>query len=469
MPMGRKQPKQKSMFMAVGELPRSGGHKFYSALNKLLREGDFDRKVEALCEPYYRKPGRGGQTSVVPGVYFRMLLVGYFEGIESERGLEWRCSDSLSLREFLGLEMHERVPDHSTLSRARARYPDEVYEKVNDLVFRMVVQAGLFKGKVLGVDSTYLRADASMKSIVRKDGGDGWNDYLRKLAAAEGIENPSDEDLRRMDRKRKGKKVSNEDWESKTDPDARIGRLKDGRTRMSYKAEVVTDLETGAIAGGELFTSTVADTQSVEHSLDEVAKRVERARKDDDDDDAEAPSDGPESGSPRGSESAPTTVVADKGYHSNAVLLSLTESGYRTCIPSRKQRGKRRWANKKDGQKLKKAFHNNEKRCRRKKGKALQRRRGELVERPMAHLFETGGMRRLRLRGLENARKRFLLQIAAANLGLIMRAKYGFGTPRGLAAARAALAALYERVVRAVAWISGPPTVLRSSLNGVAA
>lgn len=228
MAMGRRKAKQKSLFVEAERMPTGPRHRFYDALNKLLDEAGFDTHVESLCALAFEPSSRGGRPSVPPGVYFRMLLLGYFEGIESERGICWRCEDSLSLKRFLGYEPHEPTPDHSTLSRMRTRLSERTYEEVFRFVMRVLNEQGLTQGKVAGVDATYLRADASMKTIVRKGSGEGYKGYLRKLAKEAGIEQPTDEELRRLDRKRKGKKTSNQEWESPTDPDAEIVRLKDG-------------------------------------------------------------------------------------------------------------------------------------------------------------------------------------------------------------------------------------------------
>ena len=282
------------MWISSPDLARSPGHRFYEKLNELLSEAKFDRRAEAICAPYFEADDKPGRPSIPPGVYFRMLFVGYFEGIESERGLEWRCSDSLSLRTFLGVQVTERVPDHSSLSRMRTRLDGEVYDEVFRFVLGIVESKGLLRGKVAGVDSTYLRADASMKSIVRKDTGDDYTTYLKKLCEAQGIENPTVEDARRMDRARKGKKVSNEDWASPTDADARIVRLKDGRTRLGYKAEHVVDLDTGAVVAAEVYSGEQADTATLRPSLEAArdnvnAARAESTRDDENDDDDDSP------------------------------------------------------------------------------------------------------------------------------------------------------------------------------------
>lgn len=402
---------------------RAPSHLFYDRLNKELDEQKFDQRVEGLCERFFNQSEARGRPSIAPGVYFRMLLVGYFEGIESERGIEWRCSDSLSLRRFIGVTDTQRVPDHSTLSRMRTRLDEAVFDEVFNVVLGVVKQHGLLTGKTLGVDSTQLRADASMKAIVRKDTAETYQEYTKRLAAEAGEgETPTADDARRHDRKRKGKKTSNKEWESKTDTDARIARMKNGTTRLAHKAEHVVDLDSGAIAGVMLHPADAHDTATLELSLTQAVQRIDAVTGDD-----EAPS--------------PRELVTDKGYHKLALLLALTALGMRTFIPEPKFNGAREWTHKEEGTKA--SFHQNRARCRRRKGKQLLRKRGELLERPNAHLYETGGMRRLRLRGRVNASKRLLLHAAAANLGLVMRKKYGFGTPRGLAQAMAAVFARF--------------------------
>ncbi len=438
--MGRKRARQRSMWVMPA---RSPGHPFFEKLNALLNEASFDEAVEKLCAPHYARVGERGGTSTPPGVYFRMLLIGYFEGIESERGIEWRCADSLSLKEFLGLEGDQRVPDHSSLSRTRKRLPAEVFDKVFQLILGLVETKGLLKGKVAGVDSTYLRADASMKAIVSKRTGEEYREYVLRLARESGLVEPTIEEAVRLDRRRKGKKTSNTEWKSSTDSDARIARLKDGRTRLAYKPEHVVDLETGAIVSADVFPADESDASTLKTSLDKAMENIEVAKTSDNDHDD---NDDPPAGTARRNE-VKMEVVADKGYHKAELLLELKDAGFRTYIPERKQAGRRHWQDK-GGERTAHAVYQNRSRVSRKKSKALQRRRGELVERPFAHICETGGHRRTRLRGLENMKKRYVIQVAAANLGLIMRTLYRWGTPRGLAdARRAALWLLYALLV----------------------
>ena len=434
MSMGKREDKQQPIWVEASELPRSAGHRFYEKLNELLREADFDRKVEELCRAYYQADGTGGRPSIPPGVYFRMLFVGYFEGIESERGVAWRCADSLSLRDFLGLLPQESVPDHSSMSRIRTRLAGSVYEEVFGLVLSIVDKKGLLRGKVAGVDSTYLRADASMKAIVRKDTEQSYQEYLKKLCEEQGIKNPTVDDCRRVDRKRKGKRTSNRDWKSKTDADARIARLKDGRTRLAYKAEHVVDMDTGAVLSAEIHSADEGDTATMEANLEQARENIDAAKQTETDSKKQGADDDDE---PRGPTSPTRTieVVGDKGYHKAELLQSLKDKGYRTYISVPKQTGTRHWGDK-GGYYTARTFYANRDRVAKPKGKALLRRRGELLERTFAHACETGGHRRVRLRGRENVRKRYLLQVAAVNLGLVMRSLFGRGTPRQDAEAR---------------------------------
>ena len=452
MSMGRKRPTQPSMWVAHTEIPRAPGHRFYEKMNELLRDAEFDRKVEDLCAPYFDVDNKPGRRSTPPGVYFRMHLIGYFEGIESERGLEWRCADSMSLREFLGISITQTVPDHSTLSCLRQRLPLEVHQQAFALILAIVSQKGLLKGRVLGVDSTYLRADASMKAIVRRDTKESYPDYVKRLAKEDGIDNPTAEDARRLDRKRKGKKTSNVDWVSKTDEDARIAKLKDGRTRLAYKPEHVVDLETGAIVGVKVHGADRADTDTVEESL-EVAKTNlgEPSTTADEGGESDRTSETPKGHETARSDRRATALVADKGYNKATLLRRLKDKGYRTYIPERLHRGYRRWTDK-GGLKTAAAFYENRARVLRAKSKKLHRKRGELVERTFAHVCETGGARRTRLRGRENVEKRYLMQAAGANLGLVMRSLFGLGTPRGWAERRKALlSAIWARLRRSLA------------------
>ena len=383
-----------------------------------------------------------------------MLFAGYFEEIQSQRGIAWRVSDSPSLREFLGLRATDESPEHSSLTRVRKRLPQEVHHAVFKFVLRIAIEKGLIKSKTVAVDATTLEANAAMKSIVRKDTGEDYKEYLRGLAEAEGIENPSDEDLRRFDKKRKGKKTSNKDWESSTDPSSRITKMKDGRTHLAYKAENTIDLDTDIVVGAEVFHADRGDADTLTESVVHAQQNL-----------IDSESDG-----------EIKEVVADKGYHSAKSRQDLEELELRGYIPEREQKGKRRWTDKPDGQK--EAVYLNRRRVRGNRSKALQRKRSEMVERSFAHVCETGGGRRTWLRGLVATTKRYLIQVAARNLGAILRTLFGIGTARSLQGslatvdgAKRALRARLTLVVIAIARIGGirPTEVATSSPTASAA
>jgi len=428
MAMGRrKEARQETLFVTAEQLPRSQGHPFYKALNRLLAEADFDRWIEKRCEAFYEQVETRGQRSTPPGIYFRMLLVGYFEGLDSQRGIAWRCSDSLSLREFLGIPLGEATPDHSTLSLTRRRLPVDVFEDVFQFVLQIASEKKLLSGKTVGVDSTTLEADAAMKSIVRRDTGEGWKAYVVRLMREEGViapdEEPSDEDVRRFDRKRKNKKVSNEEWVSETDPEAKITKLKDGTTHLAYKAEHVVDLESDVILAAEIRPADHGDQQTL---VDSVLKAEENLQA-------------------IGAEQRIAEVVADKGYHSADTLELCDSLGLRTYIPEPKRTTNWTWTYKTPEHQ--RAVMGNRQRMRRAKGKQLQKRRSELCERSFAHVCETGGMRRSWLEGVTEVSKRYLLATAAHNLGRVMWKLFGVGKPRRLQgrdeAAWAELAAIW--------------------------
>lgn len=415
--MGRREGKQGGMWVATAELPRSPGHVFYEKLNRLLAEANFDRRCEEICAPYYADDL--GRPSIPPGVYFRMLFVGYFEGLDSQRGIAWKCADSLSVRNFLGLELGESAPDHSSLTRIRQRLPLEVHLQIFTLVLEVAREKGILRGKTLAIDATTLEANAAMKSMVRRASGEDWKAYLRRLAKAEGIEDPSDDELRRFDRKREDKKVSNREWKSPSDPDSRIMRMKDGRTHFTYKAEHAIDVESDVVVAAEIYEGDTPDGESILVTVESARDNLESA----------------------GSEQAVEEILGDKGYHKIESLAVLQEvHGVRTYIPEREDGVRHNWKDRPEGDKA--AFYANRKRVRGKRGRRLSRLRSEFVERSFAHTCETGGARRSWLRGLENVAKRYSIQVAARNLGVMMRALFDVGTPRSLQGALTALLCL---------------------------
>jgi transposase len=402
MAMGRrKKERQQEFWIASQDVVKSPGNAFYERLNSILDRHKFDKKVEVLCRKFYKK-SQYGRPSMAPGIYFRALLIGYFEGLDSERGIAWRIADSLSLRGFLGFGLNEQTPDHSTISRTRRLYWLETHRAIFRWVIGILTGEGLIQGQTIAIDATTLEANAAMKNIVRRDNGQSYNDYLKGLAKAAGIENPTREELARLDRKRK-KKGSNEEWKSPSDPDARIAKMKDGRTHLAHKAEHAVDLSSGALLAVTLEPADEGDTTTVHKTLAEAQKVAREIY-------------------PLGVEE----LVADKGYHSGEVLKTLHVGGVRSYLPE-PARGKRKWAGKRAEQKR---TYENRRRVRSARGKRLQKLRSELTERTFAHMYETGAMRRVHLRGRDNILKRLLAHGAAFNLSLILRKELGAGKPR---------------------------------------
>jgi len=418
MAMGTRREHQEELWIPTCSLARPAGHPFYQRLNQLLAEHDFDRFVEGQCQRFYAAVR--GRPGLAPGIYFRLLLVGYFEGVDSERGIAWRAGDSLSIREFVGIPLNEEAPDHTTISRTRRLIDLETHQQVFAWVLERLAEAGLVKGKRIGIDATALEANAALRSIVRRDNGDSYEEFLKGLARQSGIETPTREDLGRVDRKRK-KKGSNREWVNPHDPDARITKMKDGRTHLAHKAEHAVDMDTGAVVAVTLQEAHLGDTTTVKQTLAEagttVAELIEREA-------AAQPLE-----KPQVNLGGIEEVVADKGYHSGPTLQQMQAAGVRTYIPEKKQAGKRHWEGKEDQQRL---VYANRQRLQRPKGQRLLRKRGELIERTFAHCYETGGMRRTHLRKHNNILKRLLIHVAGANLGLLLRDRYGIGTPRGL-------------------------------------
>jgi transposase len=402
MGMGRRKDreKQQDLWVAAREIVTTPGHLFYERLNMVLDAEKFDQRVESICGKYYKS--RSGRPSITPGTYFRMLLLGYFEGIDSERGIAWRAADSFSFRKFLRYELSEQTPDHSTVSRTRRLYSVETHGAVMKWVLKILRRHGLANGQSICIDATTLAANASMKSLVRRDTGQSYDDYLRQLAKAAGIEEPTREQLARLDRKRK-KKTSNDDWTNPNDPSARVTKMKDGRTKLAYKAEHAVDLASGALLAVTVQPGDRGDTGSYSRTLEAAQREAKQSH-------------------PAGIEE----VVMDKGYHSGAVLMELAAREIRSYVPE-PARGKRRWSGKAEEQRC---VYANRQRVRGKRSKRLQKLRGELCERSFAHCYETGAMRRVYVHGEDNVFKRVLVQAAAFNIGLLLRTLSGWGKPR---------------------------------------
>ncbi len=332
----------------------------------------FDTQVETLCRPFYAE--RLGRPSLAPGVYFRLLMLGYLLGIDSERGIALTVSDSLGLRAFLGYELQQSPPDHSTISRTRRRISLETHEQVFGWVLERLREAGLANGRTVAVDATMLFANAALRTLQRKDSKQAYREFVEGLAAASGVPTPTLAELAAFDRKRKGKTLSNQEWESPTDPDARVAKMKDGTTHLAHKAEHAVDVESGALVGATLQAADLGDTATLGATLEAV------------------------------------------------------EAGPEAHIPE-PQRAQRDFEGQPEAERVVKA---NRERVASPEGKCLQKLRTEKVERSLAHMYETGGMRRLHLRGRANIRKRLLVHACGFNLGVLMRSVTGIGTPRTL-------------------------------------
>jgi transposase len=420
MALGKQQSeRQEEMWIVAAELPKGQGHPFYQRLNELLAKHGFDPFVEERCRRFYHDTL--GRPGIPPGVYFRMLLIGYFEGLDSERGIAWRCSDSLGLRSFLRYTLTENTPDHSSLSIIRRRIDLETHEEVFTWVLKLLASEGLLKGKTIGIDATTLEANAAMRSIVRKDTGESYQEFLKQLARESGIETPTREDLAKLDRKRKNK-ASNDDWENPNDLDAKITKMKDGRTHLAHKAEHAVDMDSQAIVAVTLQPADRGDTTSLSDTVEAAVANLLEVQTDPATEECVH-------------EVAMEEMVADKGYHSNATMTELKTMEIRSYV-SEPGRGQRDWEGEPDAQR---AVYANRRRIRGERGKRLMRKRGELIERSFAHCYETGGMRRTHLRKHGNILKRLLVHVAGFNLGLVMRSLFGIGKPRraqdGLAAA----------------------------------
>src|SRR6266545_2264021 len=392
MAMGKRKSIEPPLFLTCNDLPRSEGHPFYVMVNRVLAESEFDRYVEGACRKFYAPTM--GRPSVAPGVYFRMLLIGYFEGLDSERGIAWRCADSLSLRQFIGVALDESTPDHSSVSRTRRLIDLETHQEVFRFVLHLLAQKKLVKGKTIGVDSTTLEANAAMKSIVRKDSGESYEQFLTRLAQASGIETPTREDLAKIDKDRKNK-GSNDDWQHPHDPDARITKMKDGTTHLAHKAEHAVDMDSGAIVSVSLHEADKGDTNTLVDTIVDATTNLRVLVND-------------ERLADKISDQWMSEAVLDKGYHSNQTLVDLETMNIRSyaCEP---KRGRRKWV---DNPEAQRAVYANRRRMKSPRGIRLRRKRGELLERPNAHCYETGGMRHLYLRGRENILKRLLVHVA---------------------------------------------------------
>ena len=444
----RKTQQQERIWIEASSLRRPASHPFYERLNQVLDEKKFDEFSEQQCSKFYAEGT--GRPGLAPGIYFRLLLIGYFEGIDSERGIAWRVSDSLSIRSFLAIGPDEATPDHSTISRTRRLIDIETHQLIFTWIQEILAVRGLLKGNTVGVDATTLEANAALRSIVHRRTGESYEEFLRKLAEESGIETPTKEQLAKFDRKRK-KKGGNKEWMNPSDPDAKITKMKSGGTHMAHKAEHAVDLETGAVVAVTIQHADLGDTTTMVETIAKAGENI-------------AGTASKVNNSKAGklvNPVGPAAVVADKGYHSNDSLIGLKQAGIKTYI-AEPDRGRRRWEGKPEA---KQAVYGNRRRIKGENGKRLLDQRGEFVERSFAHVYETGRMRRTHLRGSENILKRVLIHVGAFNLGLVMRQLMGKGTPRGFQSGKAAISSLLSTVHF---WLIKLPLIVMGRISKIA-
>jgi transposase len=402
---------QGEFWVAAHQLPQSPKSTFYGRLDETLESFEFAEKVRALCAPAY-KGGNAGRPGIDPVVYLKMIMVGFFEDLPSERAIAARCADSMSIRRFLNYSLEESTPDHSSFTVIRQRLGLEIYQQIFTLTLQALREHGLLRGKNLGIDSSVIEANASLRALVHRNTEEQYWDYVKRLAAEEGIDPEDTVAVRRFDRHRPGK-GSNQQWQNPHDPDAKIGRTKDGATDMIYKPEAVVDLDTGAVVQADVHRGDQADHKEMATRVLEAQQTINQA--------CEQPL----------QTLSVTSVTSDKGYYAVGELEALQHEGIRTVISDPVDN---RRVDKLEPQQQR-AVRAARRSVKSKSGKALLRRRGMHIERSFAHILDCGGMRRATLRGWENLNKRFKLAAAFYNLSQLMRKLFGFGTPKQVAAA----------------------------------
>jgi transposase len=440
----KKKAAQAEFWVATHQLPTSAKSTFYARLDETLESFGFADKVRALCAPAY-KSTNAGRPGIDPVVYLKMIMVGFFEDLPSERAIAARCADSMSIRSFLNYGLEEKTPDHSTFTVIRQRLGLEIYQQIFTLTLQALREHGLLRGKNLGIDSSVIEANASLRALVHRNTEEQYWDYVKRLAAENGIDPQNTAAVRKFDRHREGK-GSNKDWENPHDPDAKIGRTKDGATDMIYKPEAVVDLDTGAIVQADVHPGDQADHKEMATRVLEAQQTINQA-----------------SGAKPDTLTV-TSVTSDKGYYAVTELQALQQEDIRTVISDPIDH---RRVDKLEPQEQR-AVRAARRSVKSKSGKDLLRRRGMHIERSFAHILDAGGMRRTTLRGWENLNKRFKLAAAFYNLSQLMRTIFGFGTPKQLEAAMerdgSALFCLFGLLLRLTEAVIGQITEVVASL-----
>jgi transposase len=442
----RRSERQPHLWINTTEIVTSPGPPFYPRLDRLRDPQGFDRFAEDRCRAFQAETR--GRPGLPPGVYFRLRRVGDCEGIDSERGMAWRCADSPALREFLGYERHQPTPDHSSLSGIRGRIDVETHREVFQGVRKVLAKSALLQGRTIGVDATTLEANAALRRMVRRDTDPPEEEFLQDLAPAAGMARPTREDRARIDRPRP-QKGSNRDGYHPNEPDAKITKRKEGRTPRAHQAEHAVDRETGAVLAGTLPGADPGDTMTIQTTLCETGNNL-----------APVPQD-PQAGEGLPPE-AREEVVADKGYHRKETIRALQEQEIRRDVSEPRSRGRRHG---KDRGTERRAVSANRRRIRGVRGKRLLRKRGELPERPFAPGYETGGMRRTPRRTHARILERLRMHGAGCNLGLVMRTLFGLGTPRGLQGLALAFLRRWVRLVRERWRDTGPTRYSRGAFR----
>jgi transposase len=421
--------KQQEFWIERWRVSKGKSEEFYSKLNEHLGAMDFARQVWGLCAPAYCEESRGGRPGIDPVVYLKMLMVGFFENLPSERAIAARCEDSLSVRAFLGYGLEESTPDHSSLSVIRQRLGPEIYQGVFEVVLLALKGHGLFRGRHLGIDASVIEANASLRTLVHRNTEEAYWDYVKALAAQQGVDPEGEAALRRFDKQRPGRKTSNEDWKNPHDPQAKVGRTKAGTCDMIYKPEHVTDLESGAIIQAEVLEGDHADPEALSERVGCAVGVVNRLVG-------------------KKAEGVVRSLTADKNYFAIEQIARIQELNIRTVIGDPNAARRRKEALE---LRLRKALHRAACAVKSLSGKALLRRRGMHLERSFEHILDEGGLRRATLKGTDNLAKRHKIAAACFNLSLLMRALVGVGTPKQwMAKASTLLRALFASLCQGV-------------------
>jgi transposase len=405
--------RQEEFWIETRRLPKLSAGRFFQRVDEVLAEIGFAEEVHRLCRAAYSQRA-DGRPGIDPVVYFKMLMVGFFENLPSERAIAARCEDSLGVRAFLGYGLEEATPDHSSLSVIRHRLAPEIYQAVFELILKALKECGLLKGRYIGIDSSVIEANASLKSLVVRNTEEAYWDYVKNLAQAAGVDPSDDQAVRQFDRKRPGKKLSNEQFKNRHDADAKISRHK-GKTDLIYKPENSVDMESGVIIQAQLVAAERADSVALAQRIDSVQECLDRLEP----------------------EKKIQAVVADGNYHSLPNVCALQKSGLKVVIPdANAAKRKEELLTRAERQALQKARRSQQSKW----GRQLMRLRGQHIERSFAHILDCAGMRKATLRGQINLQKRYSFAAACYNLSQLLRKNFGCGTLKmALASGRRAL------------------------------